>query len=204
MADKTEKGLWIDPTGQFIPPKYIEGIVKTRDAMVERLHRLALAEQQRLAKFKSTVESELEKYLASLAADSGEDALNEGGNYILKNFTANRMLQVKIGRTIEFDERLNVAKQKIDRCLEKWSEGGNANLKVIVFDAFKVDQKGKVDTKRILGLRRHQIKDRDWQDAMELIGKAVTVIALKSYFMFQVRPNPDEEWQTIRLDLAGV
>jgi len=204
MADKTEKGLWIDPTGQPIPPKYIEPLVKKRDAMVERLHRLALAEQQRLAKFKEAVEVELGKYLEFLAKTNGEEALNEGSNYILKNFTANRLFQVKVGKTIEFDERLNVAKQKIDRCLEKWSEGGNENLKIIVYDAFKIDQKGKVDTKRILGLRRHQIKDKDWQEAMELIGKAVTVVALKSYFMFQVRPTGDEEWQTIRLDLAGV
>jgi hypothetical protein len=204
MAITDKNGNWIDPVGRPVPKKYVQPILRRRDALVEKLHRLAVMEQERLARFKAQVDKDIDDYLAKLAKEHGEESLNEGGNYILTNFSGNRRVQLKIGKFIEFDERLNVAKQKIDRCLEKWGEGGNENLKVIVYDTFKVDQKGRVDTKSILGLRRHQIKDKDWQDAMELISEAVTVVAKKAYLLFQVRPNQDSEWETIRLDLAGV
>jgi hypothetical protein len=123
---------------------------------------------------------------------------------MLTGFSGRKRIQIKINKVIEFDERLQLAKQKIDDCLERWSQGANDNLKAVVFDAFKVDRKGNVDTKRILGLRKLKINDRAWKEAMELITQAVTITGTRSYILFQVRENQDSEWDTLRLDLAGV
>ena len=204
MAEKDKKGRWIDPAGSHVPPKYIDPVDKKRDQLVEKEIRQALLMQERLSKFKAAVMADIGKYLDWLATRCGEDSLSPGGNYQLTNFSGTRRLQVKVNKVIEFDERLQLAKQKIDDCLERWSEGANDNLKAVVFDAFKVDRKGNVDTKRILGLRKLKITDKAWKAAMDLITEAVTVTGTRSYLIFQQKKTRESEWETIRLDLAGV
>lgn len=204
MANKDKQGRWIDATGNAIPAKYIDQVDKKRDTLVEKDFRAAIAAQGQLAKFKASVLADISGYLDWLAQRNGEETLNPGGNYILTGFSGDKRVQIKINKVLEFDERLQLAKQKVDRCIEKWSDGADDKLKVIIFDAFQVDQKGKVDTRRILALRRLKIKDAEWKRAMELITEAVMVTGTRSYLLFQHRPNQDAEWQTVRLDLAGV
>ncbi len=204
MAKKDDKGRWIDASGQPVPPKYIDPVDKKRDALVEKLFRRALQARERLRTFKDQVSTDLEKYLDWLAHHEGEEALNPGGNYKLTTFSGDKRVQIKINKVIDFDERLQLAKQKIDRCIERWSEGANDNLKVIIYDAFKVDRKGQVDAKRILSLRSLQIRDKEWQAAMDLITDAVTITGTRSYLLFLYRDDPGGQWQTLRLDLAGV
>lgn len=204
MAEKDAQGRWIDAAGFPVPQKYVDPVDKKRDALVEREYKNALAAQKQLAKFKAGVLSGISVYLDWLAKRNGEETLNPGGNYILTGFSGNKRIQIKINKVLEFDERLQLAKQKIDKCLEKWSDDGNENLKVVVFDVFKVDQKGQVDTRRILSLRKLKIKDDLWKQAMELIADAVLVTGTRSYLLFQSKPDPDAEWETLRLDLAGV
>lgn len=204
MADKNKDGSWIDAAGIPVPAKYIDQVDKKRDQLVEKQIKQALLMQQRLAKFKDAVLADINKYLGWLAEREGEEALSPGGNYQLTGFSGNKRLQIKVNKVIEFDERLQLAKQKIDACLERWSKGANDNFKVVVFDAFKVDRKGNVDTKRILGLRKLQIRDKKWQEAMGLITEAITITGNRSYLMFLVKADKDAEWETVRLDLAGV
>lgn len=204
MADKDKDGSWIDAVGDPIPLKYIDPVDKKRDQLVEKQIRQAFLIQERMAKFKKTVLADIGKYLDWLADRHGEKALSPGGNYMLTGFSGNKRLQIKVNKVIEFDERLQLAKKKIDACLERWSQGANENFKVVVFDAFRVDRKGNVDTKRILGLRKLKIKDAEWVAAMDLITEAVTITGNRRYLMFQVKENNDAEWETLRLDLAGV
>ncbi len=204
MANKDESGNWIDSTGTPVPPKYIDPVDKKRDQLVEKQLKAAMLMQERLAAFKKAVLDDIAKYLDWLAAKHGEENLSPGGNYMLTGFSGNKRVQIKVNKVIEFDERLQLAKKKIDACLERWSQGANDNFKVVVFDAFKVDRKGNVDTKRILGLRKLKIKDAEWVAAMELISEAVTITGNRSYLMFQIKPDKDAEWEAVRLDLAGV
>ena len=204
MPIKDNKGRWRDAAGNHVPMKYIDPVDKRRDAMVEKLFRQALQAQERLAKFKALVEKDVAKYLDWLAAEKGEDVLSPGGNYELRTFAGDKQLCVDVNKVIAFDERLQLAKQKINRCLELWSDGANDKLKAVVFDAFKVDRKGQLDSKRILGLRALKIVDKDWQAAMELITEAITITGTRRYLRFQVKDGQDAEWRTIRLDLAGV
>lgn len=204
MPVKDDQGRWIDAAGNHIPVKYVDPVKKKRDAMVEKLFRQAFAAQDRLKKFKDLVAGDIAKHLDWLATTNGEEALNPGGNYDLDTFFGDKRIKVKINKVIEFDERLQLAKQKIDSCLDRWSEGANQNLKAVVFDAFKSDKKGKVDSHRILGLRSLKIKDREWLAAMELITEAITITGTRKYISFQFKENPESEWETIRLDLAGV
>lgn len=204
MPIKDDKGRWLDAAGNHVPPKYIDQVDKKRDAMVEKLFRQALQAQERLQKFKALVEKDVAKYLTWLAETKGEEVLSPGGNYELRTFSGDKQLCVDVNKVIAFDERLQLAKQKINRCLELWSDGADDKLKAVVFDAFKVDRKGQLDSKRILGLRALKINDEDWQAAMDLITEAITITGTRRYLRFQVKDGQDAEWRTLRLDLAGV
>lgn len=204
MAKKDAQGRWIDAKGEAIPVKYVDPVAKKRDAMIEKLHREAVRAQEKLAKFKEMVVIEIGKYLDWLAKENGEESLNPGGNYDLDSFSGDRRVKVKVNKVIVFDERLQLAKQKIDNCATRWSKGANENLLVVVANAFAVDKKGNVDTSRILGLRTWKIRDPEWSAAMDLITEAITITGTREYLMFQVKDTRDAEWRTIRLDLAGV
>jgi mRNA-degrading endonuclease YafQ of YafQ-DinJ toxin-antitoxin module len=172
--------------------------------MIEKQFRKAFLMQEKMSTFKKDVLADIFKYLNWLAEQKGEKAFTPNKNHQLTGFSGDKQLHIKINKVLEFDERLQLAKQKIDSCLERWSQDANDNLKVVIFDAFKVNKKGNVDTKRILGLRSLNIKDREWKAAMDLISEAVTITGTRGYLMFKVKHGQDAEWETLRLDLAGV
>ncbi len=205
MAIKDEKGNWLDGAGHAVPPQYIAKIDRDRDAMVERILKQVEAEHERLVKLKAKITGEIERYLTKAAKEAGLKE-NPGGNYTFTSFSGDKQVELKVAKFIEFDERLKFAKAKIDACLERWSEGANGNLKVIVYDAFKVDEKGKVDTKRILGLRKLKIpsKEKEWHEAMDLIAQAVTINGKKAYLHFRKRNFETKVWETVRLDFASL
>ena len=201
MAKKDDKGNWIDPTGAPVPPKYIRKEDKARDRMVTKILKQARKLQADLSTFRELVDSEADRFLDGAAKAAGISR-NEGGNYTFTDFSGSEQVEIKQVTFISFDERLQLAKQIIDECLERWSDGANANLRAVVFDAFKVDTKGRVDTKRVLGLRRLKITDERWHKAMELIGEAIQVDARRAYILLRER-DQGGAWRTIRLDLAA-
>ena len=91
----------------------------------------------------------------------------------------------------------------IDECLQEWSAGANQNLVAIIQDAFEVDRDGKLNTGRILSLRKHKIDDERWTRAMQAIADSIIVSGTKAYVRFLVK---DEEGRmvSIPLDLAAL
>lgn len=109
------------------------------------------------------------------------------GNMILLSYDGTLAVQVAISEHISFGAELEAAKALIDQCISKWSEGANANLQVLVDDAFDVDQQGKISTSRVLSLRRSNIEDPDWKRAMDAISDAVRVTGSKTYLRIYER-----------------
>jgi hypothetical protein len=70
-------------------------------------------------------------------------------------------------------------------------------------DIFQVDKTGKVSTSRVLGLRRLDIHDPDWQKAMTAITESVQIFGSKQYLCFYER-NEHGEYIQIPLDVAAL
>ena len=104
---------------------------------------------------------------------------------------------------LAFDERLQTAKELIDSCLIRWSDGASMNLVAVVLEAFKVDKKGKLDVRRILELRRYEITDEEWSRAMDAISDSITVQNTRRYIRFYERVG-DDEWRMIPLDWSSM
>ncbi|WP_268907216.1 DUF3164 family protein, partial [Chromobacterium violaceum] len=141
------------------------------------------------------VDLSTEQYGAALGGKKGNLTLYSfDGRYKI-----NRASQDKIG----FDERLQAARAKIDECLADWTAGARPELQVIVNEAFATDKQGQINTGRVLALRRYDIQDERWKEAMTAIGEAVQVVASRSYIRVYERVGDTDQYRPIPLDIAG-
>ena len=113
-------------------------------------------------------------------------------------------MQIAIAERVQFDERLQAAKQLIDECITEWSQSSRDEIKLLVQDAFQTDKEGKINTGRVLALRRINIADAKWQTAMKAIGESLQVIGSKEYVRFYERVGNTDTYRPIVLDVAAV
>lgn len=143
--------------------------------------------QQIIENFRHEVLGDVEAFLSLSAEQHSVKFGGKKGNLTLLTYDGKFKIVIANQDTISFNEKLQVARELIDKCIEKWSVGARDELKTIVNDAFKVDKEGNISTTRILGLRRLDIADRTWQDAMTAITDSVSIMNSKRYMRFYER-----------------
>ncbi|UPG87002.1 DUF3164 family protein [Luteibacter aegosomatis] len=199
----TPAGYRTNAQGHLIPEDKIKPIDQARDALVSEIVARALEERERLRAFKTQAYADIAAFV-SLSAEQYRVALGgEKGNVTLLSFDGRYKVIRAMQETIAFDERLQAAKELIDICVADWTNGARAEIVVIVQDAFRVDATGKIRTGSILALRRYDIKDARWLQAMDAISDAVQVVGSKSYIRIYER-DVNGKYQPISLDLAGI
>jgi hypothetical protein len=134
---------------------------------------------------------------------NGEKA---GGNLTLSNYSQTKQILVKIHDIFSFDERINLAKMKVDNCLKRWAEESKNNeqarfLSEIARRAFNVDKKGSINKNNILRLIQTNIKDKEWIEAQKLMKDAIQIICSKKYKNFKIK-NSHGIWETINLNFS--
>jgi hypothetical protein len=125
------------------------------------------------------------------------------GNIALTTYDGRFKLLVAMSDNIVFDERLQVARELIGKCLDKWSAGVRPEIRMLVNDAFQVDKTGKISTARVLSLRRLDIQDADWKKAMAAITDSLQITGTKQYLRIYERDDKGE-YQMIPLDVAAL
>ena len=201
MAKTDAKKRWIDGMGNPVPPKYVPPVDKRRDKLVTHLVEKAQKTSQLLEELRQETLDAIEAYLTSIQKDYKINERTVEGNKRLSDFSHSQRLELKKGKYIDFDERLNVAKGLIDECIEKWSEGSDDRIKALVDQAFQVNEKGRLNKDRILGLQKLKFKDTTWTKAMKLINDSIQVVGSRDYVTFHVR-NKKGDWESIPLDIA--
>lgn len=183
-----------------VKPEHIE-----EDEMVRRLAAKAAAANAVLVALRGEIFAEATAYRELLAEKYGVKRRGTKGNMTFCTVDTTIRLTIAVGETLTFGPELEVAKQLIDDCIRRWSEGSSNNIRALVDQAFQVDKKGKLNTDRILGLRRLQIEDEtgDWEKAMNIIGDSVRVMASKEYARFYLIEKDTGAETPIRLDLAN-
>jgi Protein of unknown function (DUF3164) len=198
------EGYLSDSKGCLWPIESVRKIDMLRDTLVKDIVARAKEQQEQLKAFKSGVFSHIETFIDMSAAEYGVTMGGTKGNVSLLSFDGRFKVQRAIAETLAFDERLQVAKELIDQCIHLWSEGTNANIMALINGAFQVDKEGRVNTARILSLRRLDIKDAKWDTAMKAIGESIQVVGSKTYFRVYERVGDSEQYQAISLDIAAV
>ena len=198
------EGYKEDAAGRLVPIATIRSIDLARDELVLEIVAAARRLSDDIAKFKASAFGDIAAFVSMSAEEYGVKIGGSKGNVTLLSFDGRYKIQRAIAESLSFDERLQAAKELIDQCITDWSQGSSPEIRALVNDAFQVDQAGKINTGRVLGLRRLDIKDERWLKAMTAISEAVQVVGSKAYVRVYERVGDTGQYQPIPLDVAGV
>ena len=190
--------------GYLVPIDKIKAEDRMEDELVRELFRTAKALQSDLREFKRGAFSNVDAFLELLSEKYGVTKGGKKGNVTLTSYNGLIRLQISNQDYIQFGPQLQIAKELIDECINAWSQGANANLKIIVDQAFSVDKNNRLNTKAILGLRRYNITDEKWEKAMQAITDSIRTESSKRYIRFSERDSIDDDFETKHLDMAKV
>lgn len=204
MPKLDSQGNWINRNNRPIPEANVDPVAKKRDAAVTRMLAEARELEAKMRLVKEKILNEVMQYITELQAANGIKKQETKGNYTLSDYANLNQVEVSINNVVEFDERLNLAKSLIDKCLIKWTKRGNQNVRAIVNDAFDVDKKGNVNKMRIFSLMSLKINDKDWEKAMELIRSSMQVTSTKQYLNIRTRENVIDKWSFVNLNFSSL
>nr|WP_275447096.1 DUF3164 family protein [Pseudoalteromonas sp. Of7M-16] len=194
----------MDAKGNLVAKKNIKEVDLLRSELVEKLVANATEQQKILTQFKSGAFIEVDAFVDLSASEYGEQLGGKKGNITLLNFNGTQKVTVQISERRTFDERLKVAKDLIDECIRDWSDDADERVKTLVEHAFQVDKQGQVSISRILGLRKLDMRDARWDNAMKAIADSIQITDSKEYIRFYKRKNSDEKFEAISLDIAAI
>ncbi len=197
-------GYMEDGKGALWPVDSVKDIDKTRDSLVKEIVAKARRQSEELARFKAAVFGDIEAFIQLSGEKYGVNMGGKKGNVSLLSFDGRYKIQRAVAETLTFDERLQVAKELIDQCIHEWSNGARSEIRALVNDAFQVDKEGRVNTARILSLRRLDIQDEKWLTAMQAIGESIQVAGSKTYFRVYERVGDSDQYKAIVLDIAAL
>lgn len=196
-------GYKIDGQGRMVPITMIKPIDLARDTLVQEIVTEAKALSAEMAEMRAKFFGDIAAFVSLSTEGYGVKVGGEKGNVTLVSFDGRYKVVRAIQEKFMFDERLQAAKSLIDSCLQRWSEGSRPEIKMLINDAFQVDKAGNINTGRVLGLRRLDIEDADWQTAMRAIGEALSVVGSKSYIRIYERIGDTDRYAPISLDMTG-
>lgn len=197
------EGYLRDAQGRLVPREMVKEIDLARDTLVAEIVANALSLSALVKAFKTKTMGDIEAFVQLSAERFGANLGGDKGNITLRGFDGRYKVCRDIDERLVFDERLQVAKALIDECIVEWSEGASAELRVLITDAFQVDKQGRVNTKRILALKRVNIENETWKRAMDAIAESIQVAATRAYVRIYERQD-DGSYRQISLDLSAV
>lgn len=200
---KPETEYKTDIKGRLVPVSMIKPVDLLRDELVEKLVANAYAMRRNLINLKARIFTEINAFVELSAGEYNVEIGGKKGNITLYSFDGIYKVQIAVAERMTFDERLIAAKALIDECIHDWSKGSSDEIKVLVQGAFQTDKEGKINTGRVLELRRLEIKHPTWIKAMQAIGESLQVIGSKEYVRFYERVEGNK-YVPISLDMASV
>ena len=197
-------GYMRNAQGHLVPLELVKPIDQERDRLVRELVALAKDLNARLVAGKSKMFGDVAAFVELSAEQYGVKRGGTKGNITLPTYDGAFKLQIATAENVTFDERLQAAKTLIDECINEWAKGSRPEIMVLVQQAFQTDKEGNLNVGRILGLRRLEIADARWQEAMKAISESVQVIGTKQYVRLYERVGDTDRYVPIALDMVAV
>lgn len=195
-------GMLENALGHMVPVEKIRQIDLERDALVNEIINNASELVDTIAAFKSKTMADVQAFVELSAEKYNAKLGGKIGNVTLTSFNGRYQVVRSINERQTFDERLQAAKVLIDECITEWAADSNANIRALINDAFQVDKQGRLNINRILGLRRLDITDERWLNAMKAIGESLQVVGSKAYLRIYERQT-DGSYEPLPLNVAA-
>ncbi len=196
-------GYMRDAQDRLVPERMIKDVDKARHELVLEVVGKARALRESMAKFRDDAMGDMAAFVALSAEKYGVRVGGDKGNLTLVSYDGRYKVQRQVSETLAFDERLQAAKALIDECITEWTEGSRDEIRALIADAFQTDKEGRINTGRVLGLRRLNIGDSRWIQAMQAVSDSLRVSGSKTYLRVYER-RADGKYVPIALDLAAL
>ncbi len=195
-------GYMADGVGRLVPLESIKEVDLVRNGLVIELMKRAETVSQLLVECKKSSMEDIQAFVELSAEKYGANLGGKVGNVTLTSYDGKFKIVRSMDDFLRFDERLQAAKALIDDCLSRWSDGSGKELRTIVLDAFQVDKAGRINTKRVLSLRKYDFDDEMWKHAMQAISDSIQVESSKAYVRFYQR-DAKGDYQQLNLNIAA-
>lgn len=204
QSNPIPEGYMKNASGHLVPIETVREQDILRDEVVRELVTRAQKIHGELLQFKSAALKEIDD-VVQIAADKYDVTIGgRKGNVTLTSYDGRYKVQRHVADRITFSEELEAAKELINQCIDRWSEGANDNIRALVDRAFRTDTKGKIKTAAVLELLRLDIDDEEWQRAMEAIKDSIQTTGTAVYVRLYERVDGTDQYKPIALDLAAV
>ncbi len=197
-------GYMLNSVGHLVPIAQVREQDLLRDQVARDLADQAMAINAQLKAFKAKALADLAD-LVRIAGERYDVKLGgKKGNVSVTSYDGRYRVVRQFSALISFTEELEAAKALINSCIDRWSEGANQNIRALVDRAFRTDTKGQIKTAAVLELLRLEIKDDEWQRAMQAIKDSIQSCGTAVYVRVYERIGDTEQYRPISLDLAAV
>ena len=196
----TEKTL-TNHLGETVPVKYIPKIDLYKDKIAKRKLKEATAIADKLAEFKVGLLAECDAIFEQMK-DDADVRTGTKGNYSITSFDKSVKIEISVQERIEFGDEINLAQAKIQQFLTEKTKGIDSDLSQIINQAFQTNR-GRLDTKRVLGLFSLKIEHKTWREAMELLKKSINRNSAKRYVRISQK-DAEGKIQYITLDFSAI
>ncbi len=207
LQHTTKDKIWIDESGTQIPYNRTTPIERKKEKHAFNLLKKGQNVTKILAELKAAVK-EASDVVLNAEREASNVKLSEKGNYTWYNFDKSIKIQVDVNEPIKFDEiKIASAKEKLMNLI-RTNINGDDFIISIAEDAFQTSS-GKLDPKKILGLRKHSSRIRneaiklEWEEIMKQIDASITRPKSKSYYKIWVK-NEEGEYEGVELNFSNI
>lgn len=205
QKEKIPEGYMRNSRGGLDPIATVKDVDKLRDQMVKEIVAKSLEESEKLTEMKKEFFKSIQAFVELSSEKYGLKFGGKKGNMTFMSYDGEYKVLVAVNENIVFDERLQIAKELIDQCIQDWSSGSRDEIKALVQDAFYVGKSGNINKNRILGLRRLEINDERWKQAMAAISDSIQVSDSKQYVrIYRRNPSDAEKYDLVNLDISSL
>ena len=208
----TQEPMWKNAQGHMIPLSQISGSDQMKDEVANRLCAEAEEVQAIVAAFKAKAFAEMNAARSLIFEKFNAKIGGAKGGFSVRAFDGSCEAKVEVAERVSFGIELQAAKALIDECIESWASDGDLDprIRTLVEHAFQVNKAGRIDTQRVLGLRKLPMKDRQgnpdaaWARAMDAVTEALNVDGTATYMRFYRRNSVTNRHEQISLNFPDL
>lgn len=208
MADTNQApvpaGYVRNGAGHLVPEHQVREHDKLRDQVARELAGMALDINKALVGFKTKSLADIDDLIAISHERYGVTIGGKKGNASITTYDGRFKVERQMAERLTFTEEILAAKELIDRCIRKWSEGADQHLRVLVDRAFRANKQGQIKTGDVLSLLRIEINDPDWKLAMEALKDSIQVNGTAVYIRVYQRVGETDRYDPINLNISAV